>query len=116
MINQLVNKIPDLRFNGNSAQTDLSLSTVLSVSLPDNGIDQSPLTYLDQHHICASGGSACSSRSTTGSHVLSALGGTYGRHTVRFSFSRYNTIEEIDYAAETLGNLYIAEPFMRAVS
>lgn len=116
MINQLVNKIPDLKFNGNSADTGLSLSTVLSVSLPDNKIDLSPLSYLDQHHICASGGSACSSRSTTGSHVLSALGGTYGRHTVRFSFSRYNTIEEIVYAAETLGNLYITEPYMRAVS
>lgn len=116
MIDQLSYKIPDLRFNGNSANTDLSLSTVLSVSLPDNGIDQSPLTYLDQHHICASGGSACSSRSTTGSHVLSALGGAFGRHTVRFSFSRYNTAEEIDYAAETLGNLFIAEPYMRAVS
>jgi cysteine desulfurase len=116
MIWQLTDKIPDLKFNGNSADTVLSLSTVLSVSLPDNGIDQSPLTYLDQHNICASGGSACSSRSTTGSHVLSALGGSYGRHTVRFSFSRYNTVEEIDYAAETLANLYIAEPFMRAVS
>jgi cysteine desulfurase len=116
MIRQLTDRIPDLKFNGNSADTALSLSTVLSVSLPDNGIDQSPLTYLDQHNICASGGSACSSRSTTGSHVLSALGGSYGRHTVRFSFSRYNTVEEIDYAAETLANLYIAEPFMRAVS
>lgn len=107
MIEQLSAKIPDVKFNGNSAITYLSLSTVLSVSVPDTVL--SPLIYLDQHGICASGGSACSSRSTTGSHVLAALGDNFERSTIRFSFSRYNTKEEIDYAAEKLAELFIPE-------
>jgi len=106
MIDRLTAKIPAIRFNGNSANPDLSLSTILSVSVPEpvNGI--SPLIYLDQHQICASGGSACSSRSTTGSHVLSALGNDFERSTIRFSFSRYNTNDEIDYVSEKLAHLF----------
>lgn len=115
MIARLKDRIPAIQFNGNSAAKELSLSTVLSVSLLDTGIAQSPLAYLDQHHICASGGSACNSRSAAGSHVLSALGGSYGRNTVRFSFSRYNTAEEIDFAAETLENLFVQEQYRKAV-
>lgn len=106
MVLKLLNRIPDLRFNGNSAVKNLSLNTVLSVSLPETASGLSPLTYLDEHQICASGGSACSSRSATGSHVLNALGGTFGRHTVRFSFSRYNTTEEVDYVAGVLADLF----------
>lgn len=107
MIDQLLAKIPDVKFNGNSAIAGLSLSTVLSVSVPDTVL--SPLIYLDQHGVCASGGSACSSRSTTGSHVLSALGDDFERSTIRFSFSRYNTKEEVDYAAEKLAELFVPE-------
>lgn len=106
MVLKLANRIPDLKFNGNSALKDLSLSTVLSLSLPESAAGISPLVYLDEHHICASGGSACSSRSATGSHVLHALGSNYGRDTVRLSFSRYNTAEEIDYVADKLAGLF----------
>jgi cysteine desulfurase len=109
MIDRLSARIPDIRFNGNSAKTDQSLSTVLSLSVPEPENGLSPLIYLDQQNICASGGSACSSRSATGSHVLKALGDTFERSTIRFSFSRYNTSEEIDYAAEKLASLYVAE-------
>lgn len=108
MIYNLINRIPGIRFNGNSALEKLSLSTVLSVSFPEQaGI--SPLVFLDQHNICASGGSACSSHSGTGSHVLSALGDDPGRDTIRFSFSRYNTEEEIDYVIEKLASLYVKD-------
>ncbi|WP_158799762.1 cysteine desulfurase family protein [Pedobacter sp. L105] len=109
MINQLAHQIPGVKFNGNSAHPTLSLSTVLSVSLPGLGTGISLLDYLDEHEVCASGGSACNSRSTSGSHVLSALGTDFDRSTVRFSFSRYNTAEEIDFAAEKLGDLYVKD-------
>lgn len=109
MISRLTDSIPGLSFNGNSALKDQSLSTVLSISIPESANGQLPLIYLDQHNICASGGSACSSRSTTGSHVLSALGDNFERNTIRFSFSRYNTGEEIDYAAGKLADLFKPE-------
>lgn len=117
MIYKLLNRIPGIKFNGNSAQKDLSLSTILSVSVPDLETGISPLVYLDQQEISASGGSACTSRSTSGSHVLSALGDDFERSTLRFSFSRNNTEEEIDYVVEKLANLFIKEALteMRAV-
>lgn len=109
MIAQLLRKIPGIRFNGNSAIKELSLSTVLSVALPETLSGQSPLTYLDQHNICASGGSACTSHSTAGSHVLGALGNNYVGSTIRFSFSRYNTKQEIDFTVDQLASLFIKE-------
>ncbi|WP_316792555.1 cysteine desulfurase family protein [Pedobacter frigoris] len=109
MVDKLSNRIDDLAFNGNSASRELSLSTVLSVSLPDLSNGLSPLSYLDKHQICASGGSACSSRSASGSHVLSALGSDFNRNTIRFSFSRYNTEEEVDYAVEKLAQFYAGD-------
>ena len=110
LIFKLTNKIPGIRFNGNSAQQNLSLATVLSVVVPQSPDGQSPLSYLDQYHICASGGSACSSRSAAGSHVLSALGNDFEGSTIRFSFSRYNTNEEIDHVAEKLADLFTLSP------
>jgi len=109
MIRDLIHHIPGIRFNGNSAQTADSLSTVLSVSLPEAVNGDSPLNYLDRHHICVSGGSACTSHSTSGSHVLAALGDNFDRSTVRFSFSRYNTADEIDKVVNRLAGLYKQE-------
>jgi cysteine desulfurase len=56
------------------------------------------LFNLDIAGISASGGSACSSGSNIGSHVLTAIGASPARPSVRFSFSKYTTKEEIDYA------------------
>ncbi|TAE30600.1 MAG: cysteine desulfurase [Cytophagales bacterium] len=114
MIAQLREKIEDLRFNGSSADVDNSLYTVLNVSLPPSDISDMLLFNLDIAKISASGGSACSSGSEIGSHVLSALPGLdAGRGYVRFSFGKYNTVEEIDYAVETLAGLYQKEPQLR---
>lgn len=107
MINGLIDHIPGIKFNGNSAIPGASLSTVLSVTLPNTINHPSPLSYLDEHNICASGGSACNSRSATGSHVLSALGLGNEGATIRFSFSRYNSREEIDYTVDTLKQLFL---------
>jgi len=65
---------------------------------------ESILLMLDEHGICASSGSACTSGSLEPSHVLRAMGVpfTAAHGSVRFSLSRYNTAEEIDYIVENL--------------
>jgi cysteine desulfurase len=67
------------------------------------------LFNLDIHKIAASGGSACSSGSSIGSHVLAAIQAEKGRGNVRFSFSKHNTIEEIDYTVNKLAEIYKIE-------
>lgn len=105
MINNLISKIPGVKFNGNSGNKRLSLSSVLSVSIPNTDNGQSPLSYLDQHQIYASGGSACSSKSV--SHVLNAIGTDVNQNTIRFSFSSLTTEAEVDFAVETLAGLFV---------
>ena len=82
-------------FNG--AQGDAhSLYHVLSVLFPETPKAEMLLFNLDISGISASGGSACSSGSDTGSHVLAALDPTSTRTTIRFSFSHHNTTNEVD--------------------
>jgi cysteine desulfurase len=106
MIAKLQEQIGDVQFNGNSANAEKSLYTVLSASLPVNHATGDLLTYLDQNNISVSGGSACSTGSA--SHVLKAIGADLSRNTVRFSFSKFNTADEIDYTVEKLSALYKA--------
>ncbi|MFC5270602.1 cysteine desulfurase family protein [Adhaeribacter terreus] len=106
MISQLKAQIEDVRFNGNSEFADKSLYTVLNISLPPSEMNEMLLFNLDINKISASGGSACTSGANAGSHVLQALGVSPERGAVRFSFSKYNTIEEVDYAAATLAKMY----------
>jgi cysteine desulfurase len=63
------------------------------------------LMALDMNHICASGGSACSSGADQGSHVIQALNRGDDYVTVRFSFSKYNTKAEIDTVVKKLKEL-----------
>lgn len=60
---------------------------------------------LDINNICAAGGSACSSGIDAGSHVMKALNKTDDYVTIRFSFSKYNTKEEIDKAVSKIKEL-----------
>ncbi|WP_374163309.1 cysteine desulfurase family protein [Arcticibacter sp. MXS-1] len=101
MKEQLEAAIPDIRFNGET-DPDRSLYTVLNVSFPEMEMADMLLFNLDIAGISASGGSACSSGTNIGSHVLEAIGANPNRPAVRFSFSKYNTREEIDY---TVGKL-----------
>ena len=64
------------------------------------------LFNLDMKGISASGGSACSSGATKGSHVIGALYPESKRGAVRFSFSKYNTPEEIDYTVSKLAEMF----------
>ncbi|TAH25907.1 MAG: cysteine desulfurase [Cytophagales bacterium] len=102
MIEKLKAEIQGITFNGNSEFTSKSLDTILSISLPYTEENDMLLFNLDINNISASGGSACSSGTDIGSHVLHQLNLDENRGNVRFSFSRYNTIEEIDYTVNTL--------------
>ncbi len=105
-IDQLKAHVPDVAFYGNSADLNNSLYTVLNVSLPANDINDMLLFNLDISGISVSGGSACSSGSNIGSHVLNAIGADPNRGAIRMSFSRNNTMEEVDYVVASLGKLF----------
>ncbi len=100
----LVRDIPGVRFNGDVDGE--SLYTVLNVCLPPSSKSEMLLFNLDIEGIAVSGGSACSSGSSIGSHVLAALNAPADRPAVRFSFSKYTTKEEIDYTMEKLKGIY----------
>ncbi len=97
---QLVEKVPGVSFNGDPFGN--SLYTLLSVNFPKNEKTEMILFNLDMHHICASGGSACSSGAQQGSHVINALNKGSEIVTIRFSFSKHNTKEEIDQVVTAL--------------
>jgi cysteine desulfurase len=100
MVEQLKSNIEGVEFNGESANE--SLYTVLNVKFPAHKNAEMLLFNLDIAGIAASGGSACSSGSEQGSHVLRGIKAADGRPSVRFSFSKYNTKEEIDYTVDKL--------------
>lgn len=103
----LEKSIPGITFNGKSGEIDDSLYTVLNVSFPPSPANQGMLLFnLDLSGISASGGSACSSGAVLGSHVLQALKTSPNRESVRFSFSRFTTKEEIDLTIKKLSELY----------
>lgn len=101
MKEELIKHFPDIAFNG-VQEDENSLYTVLNVSLPCTRVADMMLFNLDIKGISASGGSACSSGSDIGSHVLRAIGAESSRPSVRFSFCKNNTKADIDYAINTL--------------
>ena len=101
MTEQLQKNIAGVSFNCGSE----ALYTVLSVCFPKTEKAEFLLMNLDINNICASGGSACSSGADAGSHVMKALNKADNYVTVRFSFSKYNTKEEIDRVVEKLKEL-----------
>ena len=105
MIEQLKVAIPSVSFNGTSGESN-SLYTVLSVCFPEHENAEMLLFNLDIAGIAASGGSACTSGSNQGSHVLSNIGCDMNRPSIRFSFSKYNTKAEIDYTVAKLKGFF----------
>jgi len=106
MIEKLKSAVPDLAFHGDSANLERSLYTVLNVSLPESEENEMLLFNLDLQGISASGGSACTSGASTGSHVLGAIYPNSKRGAIRFSFSKFNKPEEIDFVADRLSEIY----------
>jgi cysteine desulfurase len=107
MVEQLQQAMPEITFNGDPLGE--SLYTVLNVHFPNSEMDEMFIYNLDIEGIAASGGSACSSGSTVGSHVLKNIGTDMERPSVRFSFSKYNTKEEIDYTVNVIKELFAVE-------
>jgi cysteine desulfurase len=109
MIEGLKNRIPGVMFNGD-IRDGHSLYTVLNVSFPPSEDNDMLLFNLDINGISASGGSACNSGAAMGSHVLNGIKADTNRQGVRFSFSKYNKPEEVDFVLDKL--VEILEPAM----
>lgn len=105
MIAELKKHVPGVSFHG-EIEADKSLYTVLNVSFPEMEMAEMLLFNLDIAGISASGGSACSSGTNIGSHVLRGIGSDPNRPAVRFSFSKLNTLAEIDYVIEQLKKIF----------
>jgi len=99
MKEQLEEMIPNIIINGEE-NSEKSLYTVLSVCFPLSERSTMFLFNLDINGVYASGGSACTAGSNMGSHVLAALPNSQNCQPVRFSFGRFTTKEEIDYALD----------------
>jgi cysteine desulfurase len=103
MMEQLKRQLKGISFNGDPLGR--SLYTVLSVSFPKTEKSEMLLFNLDINHICASGGSACTSGADQGSHVIRAINNNPNQVTVRFSFSKHNTREQVDLVVGKLKEL-----------
>jgi cysteine desulfurase len=96
----ILEKCPDCRLNGDAAHRLPNTSNISFEYIEGEAI----LLMLDKYGICASSGSACTSGSLEPSHVLRAMGVpfTAAHGSIRFSLSRYNTEEDVDYTIEKL--------------
>ncbi|WP_034044836.1 cysteine desulfurase family protein [Wocania ichthyoenteri] len=104
-IKRLKLKIPLAKFNGYSGDMEKGTYTLVNVCLPVSLEKASMLLFqLDLKGIACSKGSACQSGSTKGSHVLSEIlnDEAMQKPSIRFSFSIYNTKQEIDYVVDVL--------------
>lgn len=106
-IDQLKANFSDVTFNGRSGEVDNSLYTVLNVRFPTISDGDMLLFQLDIEKISASGGSACSSGTSIGSHVLHAINSSAMGASIRFSFAPHNTKEEVDRVIEVLRKLKV---------
>ncbi len=97
---RLTAAIPNVRVNGDQEHR-LPNTTNLSFEYIEG---ESILMHMDIHGICASSGSACTTGSLEPSHVMRAMGVPYtaAHGAIRFSFSRYNTQEDVDTVVEVL--------------
>jgi len=100
MIEKLTHAVDGIKFNGQSSDLNNSLYTVLNVSIPNMNDQQMFLFNLDINNIAASAGSACTSGSEVGSHVLAQIKKNKEHVSVRFSFSKMNSKEEVDYTVD----------------
>lgn len=104
-IRQLEGNIPGVKFNGTCKDPGKSTYTLINVCLPVSQEKAQLLLFqLDLKGIACSRGSACQSGSDKGSHVLGAFLSEedLNKPSLRFSFSSYNTMEEIDYVVNLL--------------
>ena len=111
-IQEVTKAIPEVKFNGLSGDLNRSTYTLVNMLLPVSPERALTLLFqLDIKGIACSKGSACQSGSAKGSHVLSEIlcDDDMKKPSLRFSFSKYNTKEEIDYAVSVLKEFVEAE-------
>jgi cysteine desulfurase len=97
---RILETCPDSRVNGDT-ESRLPNTTNISFEFVEG---EAILLLLDRHGVCASSGSACTSGSLEPSHVLRAMGVpfTAAHGSIRFSLSRYNRQEEVDFTIEKM--------------
>jgi len=103
--NELIKAVPEVCFNGLCDDNKESTYTLLNVALPISTNKAMLLQFqLDLKGIACSKGSACQSGSNSGSHVLNAFlsDDKLKKPSIRFSFSSFNTKEEVDYVIQVL--------------
>lgn len=96
--------IPNVSFNGESEEK--GLYTILNFSLPQHPASEMMLYKLDMAGIAVSSGSACNSGSNQISYVLKHIGTDTTKPAIRFSFSKYNTKQEVEHAVKILADIY----------
>ena len=97
--------LPESHFNGNCDKDDKSAYNLINVNLPVSTEKKDLLDFqLDLKGIACSKGSACQSGSAKGSHVLDLVvpNELKNRPSLRFSFSSFNSKDEIDFLVETI--------------
>ncbi|WP_053972141.1 cysteine desulfurase family protein [Mangrovimonas sp. ST2L15] len=102
---QIKSAIPEVKFNGNCGDSDKSTYTLINVCLPMTPEKAVTLQFqMDLKGIACSKGSACQSGSSKGSHVLEHIlsGEDLLKPSLRFSFSKYNTREDVEYVVQVL--------------
>jgi cysteine desulfurase len=99
--------LADVSYNGFT--DDRGHYKILNVSLPLNNKTDLIVWNLDNAGIAASAGSACTSGSEVGSHVLAGINAPQDRKAVRFSFSKHNTNEEVDFVVEELKKMVVVK-------
>lgn len=99
-LKEIQEKIPDIHINGTMERR---LPGNINISFKDLNSGEL-LLRLDEVGICASGGSACSSKEASPSHVLTAIGlpSELSKGALRLAFGDYNSIEDVDYLVENL--------------
>ncbi len=99
-LNKIQEKIPDIYINGTMERR---LPGNINISFKDLNSGEL-LLRLDEVGICASGGSACSSKEASPSHVLTAIGlpSELSKGALRLTFGDYNTKEDVEYLVENL--------------
>ncbi len=99
----LQERLPEIRFNGDAHKH--SLFSILNLSLPAVVDPEMVLPALGMAGVAVSSGSACASGSNRGSHVLRAMAVDENAPSLRISFSKYNTPDEVHYFVDALCNL-----------
>lgn len=104
LVNVLSEKIPNIKINGTNRPEDQP--NVVNVLFPESTIPNMVTFTLDLEKISVSGGSACGSGAIKGSHVLAELNPQETRPSVRFSFGKQNTVDEVNYAVEKIAAIF----------